>query len=245
MNNNTLTLVIFLTILIMMSGFFSATETAFSSLNKIRLKNLATTGNKRANLALSLVESYDKVLSTILIGNNIVNIVSASISTIIFVNIFGDAGIPISTFVMTILVLLFGEISPKSLAKEAPETFAMFSSPVLRFLILIFSPLNYLFSLWQNIITRLFKISSDRTITEEELITIVKEAEEDGGIDAQEGELIRSAIEFNDLVVTDVLTPRIDIAAVSTTDDIETISKVFLKLDTLDYLYMMIPLTIL
>lgn len=243
MNNNTITMIIVLIVLIMMSGFFSATETAFSSLNKIRIKNLSNNGNKRAQLTLDLVENYEKVLSTILIGNNIVNIISASLSTIIFVNYFGDVGITVSTIVMTILVLIFGEISPKSLAKEAPENFAMFSASILKMLIILFTPLNYLFLLWQNFITSVFKISSDRSITEEELITIVKEAEEDGGIDAQEGELIRSAIEFNDLIVTDVLTPRVDIAAISSLDSKEKISNVFLEtgysrlpvyLDTID-----------
>lgn len=229
MNNNTITMIIVLIILIMMSGFFSATETAFSSLNKIRIKNLSNNGNKRAQLTLDLVENYEKVLSTILIGNNIVNIISASLSTIIFVNYFGDAGITISTIVMTILVLIFGEISPKSLAKEAPENFAMFSASILKVLIVLFTPLNFLFLLWQDFITSVFKISSDRSITEDELITIVNEAEEDGGIDAQEGELIRSAIEFNDLIVTDVLTPRVDIAAISSLDSIEKISNVFLE----------------
>lgn len=243
MNNNTITMIIVLIVLIMMSGFFSATETAFSSLNKIRIKNLSNNGNKRAQLTLDLVENYEKVLSTILIGNNIVNIISASLSTIIFVNYFGDVGITVSTIVMTILVLIFGKISPKSLAKEAPENFAMFSASILKMLIILFTPLNYLFLLWQNFITSVFKISSDRSITEEELITIVKEAEEDGGIDAQEGELIRSAIEFNDLIVTDVLTPRVDIAAISSLDSKEKISNVFLEtgysrlpvyLDTID-----------
>lgn len=229
MNNNTITMIIVLIILIMMSGFFSATETAFSSLNKIRIKNLSNNGNKKAQLTLDLVENYEKVLSTILIGNNIVNIISASLSTIIFVNYFGDAGITISTIVMTILVLIFGEISPKSLAKEAPENFAMFSASILKVLIVLFTPLNFLFLLWQDFITSVFKISSDRSITEEELITIVNEAEEDGGIDAQEGELIRSAIEFNDLIVTDVLTPRVDIAAISSLDSKEKISNVFLE----------------
>lgn len=229
MDNNSLPMIIILILLIIMSGFFSATETAFSSLNKIRLKNLANNGNKRSQITLDLVENYDKVLSTILIGNNIVNIISASLSTIIFVNTFGDAGITISTIVMTILVLIFGEISPKSLAKEAPENFAMFSAPIIKILIFLLTPLNFLFLLWQDFIAKLFKISSDRSITEEELITIVKEAEEDGGIDAQEGELIRSAIEFNDLIVTDVLTPRVDLAAVSSADDNETISNIFLE----------------
>ncbi len=229
MDNRNITLIIVLFILILMSGFFSATETAYSSLNRIRLKNLASSGDKRALLTLSLVENYDKLLSTILIGNNIVNIFSASLSTIIFVSYFGDAGITISTIVMTILVLIFGEISPKTLAKEAPETFAMISAPIIKFLIILLTPLNFFFTLWQNLISKIFKVRNDRSITEEELITIVKEAEEEGGIDAQEGELIRSAIEFNDLDVTDVLTPRVDVVAVSNNDTKEKISQVFFE----------------
>lgn len=227
--NNNVTMIIVLVILIIMSGFFSATETAFSSLNKIRLKNLANNGNRKANTALELVDNYDKLLSTILIGNNIVNIISASLSTIIFVNYFGDAGITISTIVMTILVLIFGEISPKTLAKEAPEAFAMFSGSAIKFLIFLLTPLNFFFILWQGLISKIFKTDRNRTITEEELITLVKEAEEEGGIDAQEGELIRSAIEFNDLEVTDVLTPRVDISAVSNEDTKEKISDVFFE----------------
>lgn len=212
-NNPTLTIVI-IVFLILVSAYFSATETAFSSLNKIRLKNLEKKGNKRAKLALTLTEQYDSVLSTILIGNNIVNIIAASLATLVFTNIYGNAGITLSTIVMTTLVLIFGEISPKSLAKETPEKFAMFSSPIIRFLMFVFGPINYIFAQWQGLLSNFFKVKRDQRITEDELITIVHEAQSKGGINEQEGELIRSAIEFNDLDVRDVLTPRVDVIAV-------------------------------
>ena len=230
MDNNTITTIVILALLVLMSAYFSATETAFSSLNKIRIKNLANnSGNKKARLVLKLSENYDNLLSTILIGNNIVNIAAASLGTAIFVKYFGDAGVTISTAVLTVVVLIFGEISPKSMAKESPERFAMFSAPILRVLLVILTPLNFIFMQWKRLLSRIFKVSDDKGITEEELITIVEEAEQEGGINAQEGELIRSAIEFNDLDVTDVLTPRTDIAAIADTDDKARIADLFLK----------------
>ena len=134
MDTQSITLIISIGCLILLSAYFSATETAFSTINKIRLKNLEKGGDRRAALILSIAEDYDKMLSTILIGNNIVNIASASLATIIFTKYFGNSGVTLSTIVMTVLVLIFGEISPKSLAKEEPEKFAMFSAPILRFL---------------------------------------------------------------------------------------------------------------
>ena len=142
MDDNSLILIVIIAILIVMSAYFSATETAFSSLNKIKLKSLAESGNKRAENTLKLVKKFDNILSTILIGNNIVNIASASIATIIFTRYFGETGITLSTIIMTIVVLIFGEISPKSLSKESPEKFAIFSTPILRVLLVIFTPLN-------------------------------------------------------------------------------------------------------
>lgn len=225
--NSTVTLIIVLIILVILSAYFSATETAFSSLNRIRLKNMAAEGNKKAALALSLSEDYDRMLSTILIGNNIVNIASASIATVVFTKYFMNAGVTISTVVMTIVVLIFGEISPKSLAKEAPESFAMFSAPVLKGLLVLLRPVNFLFAQWKKMLSHIFKISEDRGITEEELLTIVNEAQQDGGINEQEGELIRSAIEFNDLEAVDILTPRIDVEAVDINAGMEEIRRIF------------------
>lgn len=226
MDSHSITMIIVIATLILMSSYFSATETAFSSLNRIRLKNLAN-HDKKAKLALSLSENYDMLLSTILIGNNIVNIVSASLATVLFVKYYDNAGVTISTIVMTVLVLIFGEISPKSLAKESPESFAMFSAPMIRFFMFIFTPLNFIFMQWKNILSKIFKVSEDRRITEDELLTIVDEAQNEGGIDEHEGELIRSAIEFNDLDVNDVLTPRVDVVAVDITYSNEEIDELF------------------
>ena len=197
-----------LCVLIVLSAYFSATETAFSSLNKIRIKNMAAEGNKRAKLVLKLSDKFDNLLTTILVGNNIVNILSSSLATAYFVKKIGENGIAISTAVMTIVVLIFGEISPKSVAKEKPEQFAMFSAPLINFLCIVFKPVTFLFSMLKKGITRIFNLKSDGGITEAELLTMVEEARNDGGIDENEGDLIKSAIEFYDLDVSDILIPR-------------------------------------
>lgn len=221
-----MSLIITLIILVALSAYFSATETAFSTLNRIRIKNLAAT-NKRAALTLSLYEDYDRILSTILIGNNIVNIASASIATIVFTKYFPVNGVTISTVVMTVAVLIFGEISPKSIAKENAESFAMFSAPILKFFTVILAPFNFAFMGLKALLSKIFKSSGDKSITEEELITIIDEAETGGGIDKHESELIRSAIEFNDLDVVDIITPRVQVVAVGSDMSPEEILKVF------------------
>lgn len=218
---------ILLAVLILMSSFFSATETAFLSINRIRVKNMASDGNKKAQTVIHLVEQYDTLLSTILIGNNIVNIASASISTVLFTGLFGDSGVTISTIFMTIVVLIFGEITPKSLAKDFPENFAMFAAPIIKFLSVVLKPINQVFALWKKVVSSIFKSSNNRGITEEELITIVEEATQEGGIDEKEGELIRSAIEFNELEAVDILTPRIDIVGVEDTISLDEINAIF------------------
>lgn len=213
---------------IIMSAYFSATETAFSSLNRIRIKNMADKGNKKAQLVLRLSENYDTLLSTILIGNNIVNIASASLATVLFVKMLGDeAGPSVSTAITTVVVLIFGEVSPKSIAKESPEKFAMFSAPLLHTLTIVLTPFNFLFKQWKKLLSLLIRPSEDRSITEEELLTIVEEAEQEGGIDEQESSLIRSALEFSDLEAVDILTPRIDISAVPANATKEQIAEVF------------------
>ena len=199
--------------LVGMSAFFSATETAFSSMNRIRLKSRADDGDKRAALALKLSEDYDRLLSTILIGNNIVNITATTIGTVLFTKLIPLYGPTVSTVVLTVVVLIFGEISPKSLAKESAERFAMASAPVIRLFLIILRPLNALFSLWKKLLNKVFSHTEDEGITEEELITMVSEAENEGGLDAHESQLIRAAIEFNDLEVEEILTPRVDIEA--------------------------------
>ena len=217
-----------LIILVIMSAYFSATETAFTSLNRIRLKSRAENGDQRAARTLALAEDYDRLLSTILIGNNIVNITATTISTLLFVKLLGgEQGPAASTVVLTVVILIFGEISPKSLAKEQPEAFAMFSAPILRLLMLILRPLNFLFAMWKRLLSLIFRSSSDSGITEEELITMVDQAETEGGLDQDESELIRSAIEFGDLEVDEILTPRVDIVAVEDTDTMDDIAKAF------------------
>ena len=221
------TLILYLIILVLFSAFFSASETAYTSLNRVRVKGLANAGNRRAAKVLSLAEKYDKLLSGILVGNNIVNILSASLATVLFVNLVGPRGVSLSTAVMTVVVLMFGEIAPKSIAREHPEEIAFAFYPVLNLIIRLLTPVIYLTTLWPKLIYHIFKPSDDHGITEEDLITIVEEAENEGEIDAHESELIRSAIEFNDMTVGDILTPRVDMTAVSIDDDIDAIARAF------------------
>lgn len=227
MSNNLIGVSILLGVLILLSAFFSATETAFSTFNRIRMKNLVAYGNKRAKLVLELSEDFDRLLSTILVGNNIVNIASASIATALFVFYYGDLGITISTVVMTLLVLIFGEITPKSLAKEAPESFAMFAAPLLKFFTLALIPLTFFFQFWKKFLNKIIKVKDDRSFTEEELIIMVEEATQDGDIEQHEGDLIRNAIEFNDLDVSDVLTPRTELTVISLHNTIQEIHEKF------------------
>ena len=229
MDTHSITLVIILGVLLLASAYFSATETAFSSLNRIKLKTLAQSGNQRAIRTQNLTERYDRLISATLIGNNVVNIMSASLATVIFVKYYGDSGVTISTVVMTALVLLIGEITPKSLAKEAPESFAMFATPLIQFFMVVLWPLSFLFELWKKLLAKVFKLKNNSTFTEDELLVIVDEAQQDGGIDAQESELIRSAIEFNDMDAIDIYTPRVDVDAVSEDASKESIADLFLK----------------
>ena len=216
-----------LVILVILSAFFSATETAFTSLNRIRLKSRADSGNKRAALTLRIAEDYDKLLSTNLIGNNIVNISASTVGTVLFTKLFLDYGPLVSTVVLTVVILVFGEISPKSMAKENAEAFAMFAAPIMRVLMTVLTPVNYLFAQWKKLLSRIFRKSEEEGITEEELITMVDQAENEGGLDQHEGQLIRSAIEFNDLEVEEILTPRVDIVAAEDTATMDEIAAIF------------------
>lgn len=221
--------ILIIIICILFSMYFSATETAFNSVSRVRLRNKAEDGNKKAELVLKLSESYDELLSTILIGNNIVNILCSSLATLLFVRLLNDndLGATVSTIVMTVILLIFGEISPKTIAKESPEAIAMFSAPFLNLLIHLLTPFSFIFKQWQNLLSKIFKSSEESGITEQELLTIVDEAEQGGGIDKDESELIRSAIEFNELEVRDIFTPRIDIEAIPADISKEDAVKVF------------------
>jgi len=221
-------LLITLVLLMCFSAFFSASETAFSSLNRIKLKSLAAK-SKRARLALKILDAYDKLLSTVLIGNNVVNIASSALATALFIGLFGQKGVSIATLVMTVLLLVFGEISPKTLAKESPEITAIRSAPLLRFFILILSPFNFLAAKWKKFLTKIFPAKHDRSTTEDELLTFVGEVRQEGGINIQEERMIRQAIDFDDLTVSRIFTPRADVAAVAVTSTVEEIDRVFIE----------------
>lgn len=229
MGQGDISTILLMAVLVIMSAYFSATETSFSTVNLTRLKTLADKGNKRAELVITLSDNYDKLLSTILVGNNIVNITFSSVSTIFFLKLISDGNVAatVSTVVATVVVLIFGEISPKSLAKEAPESFAMFSAPILRVLIVILTPVNFIFSAWKRLLSKIFKIKGDRSVTSDELITFIDSVEEGGNLDSDESELLRSAVEFNDREAADILTPRVDIVGVEEDNTNEFIAQVF------------------
>ena len=228
MDDGSMTLWVALVVLVAFSAFFSASETAFSSLNQIRLKSRAEDGDTSAARVLAMAEKYDKLLSTILIGNNIVNIAAASIGTIIFTKMLGaERGATVSTMVLTVVVLIFGEVTPKSLAKEMPETVATAVAPALSLLMLVFTPLTWLFSQWKRFLGHFVHSTEEDTITEGELMTMVSEAENDGELTDRESELIRSAIEFDDVEVEEILTPRVDVVAVEDDISLEELAQTF------------------
>ena len=215
-------------ICIILSGYFSATETAFSSLNKTRIKYMAEKGSKRAKRTLQLADNYDKLIATILIGNNIVNISTASIGTLLFVDLLGqELGATVSTVVVTIVVLIFGEITPKSIAKDYPERFALFSAPFIGALLWLFTPLNFLFSLWKKLVALLFHSDEEDKMSQEELLLLLEEVEQEGAIDKSEGTLLRNAVEFGDLEVQSILTHRVDLEAVEVNATKEEIAAKF------------------
>ncbi|MSC64162.1 DUF21 domain-containing protein [Faecalibacterium prausnitzii] len=228
MDDGSMTLWAALVILVGFSAFFSASETAFSSLNQIRLKSRAEDGDSSAARVLNMAEQYDKLLSTILIGNNIVNIAAASIGTILFTRMLGaERGATVSTIVLTIIVLIFGEVTPKSLAKEMPEKVATAVSPFLVLLMALMTPLTWLFTQWKKLLGHFVHSGEADTITEGELMTMVSEAENDGELTDRESELIRSAIEFDDVEVEEILTPRVDVVAVEDDIPLEELAQTF------------------
>ena len=224
---STTTCIIMMAVCLLLSAYFSATETAFSSANTTRLKTLAEKGNGNAALALKLLEQYDRLLSTILIGNNIVNIATASIGTVLFVRHYGDAGATISTVVVTVVVLIFGEISPKSIAKDCAERCAMLSAPILRVLIWVLMPLNLLFSLWKKLLNKVFRLNGESKMSQEELLMLVDEVQQEGSIDRDEGELLKNAIGFSEQEAQDILIHRVDLAALPVTAGKEEVAALF------------------
>ncbi|MDR3020753.1 MAG: hemolysin family protein [Treponema sp.] len=235
-------LLVFLGFLLCLSAFFSSCEMAFSALNRIKLKNLAAK-SKRARLALKMLDFYDKLLSTVLIGNNAVNIAASALAAALFIDLFGVKGVSIATLVMTVLLVVFCDISPKALAKESPELTALRAAPLLRFFIFIFTPVNFLMTKWKKLIMKIFPVKADRSTTEDELLTFVEEVRQEGGINLQEEKMIRQVIEFDDIKVSEIITSRVDVAAISQDSSVEEIDKKFVEtgfsrlpvfLDTID-----------
>ena len=213
-------------VLLAFSAFFSASETAYTSFNRTKMKNLASEGNKRAASALKLADSYDKVLSTILVGNNIVNIALSAISTVWFVAAItnptaANFATAISTAAVTVVVLIFGEITPKSLAKDHAEGFSMAIAPFLRFLVVILTPINIIFMLWKKLLTKIFKAKTIDTVTEGEVLTLIDEAHEDGSIDEYNKELIENIFDFDDLSAGEIATHRTDLTFLDYADTME------------------------
>lgn len=231
MDGTQIGLLLAIIILIMLSAYFSASEMAFTSVNKIRLMNMEANGNKRAGAVLRATENFDKLLSTVLVGNNIVNITSASIATLFFDSLIKSANIAttVSTVVMTVVVLIFGEITPKLFAKEKPEACAMLFYPLLKMLMIVLTPINLIFSGWKWLLRKIFKFKKTSTITEGELLTIVETAENEGELQEHESQLIRSAIEFEDLDVKDIMIPRINVIAVEENSDMESVYDKFVQ----------------
>jgi CBS domain containing-hemolysin-like protein len=228
MDDDGISQVVILILLILMSAFLSAAETAFINFNRIRMKNLSNSNSKKIDLVIKLDNNYDILMSTILIFNNISNITATSLAVFIFSRYFNNYGIVIATIITILLILIFGELLPKGLAKFAPEKFAMFSAPAISSLIFICTPINFLLSSIKKTFNRIFEPESLPSITEDELRTMIDEVENEGVINKNESDLIRSAIEFNETVVEDIYTPRIDIVGIEENESLEDIKEKFL-----------------
>ena len=225
-------LLISMLVLLAFSFLFSSIETAFSTFNRIRMKSLAQGGDKKAELVIKLDDKYDKLLTSVLIGNNIVNIALSTVATIFFMDIIVNSesvAATVSTVVITIVVLIFGEISPKVIAKENADKYVIALAPVVRFFVIVLTPLSFIFGGWSKLMHKLFKSDEQSAMTEDELITIVDEAEEGGVLETEESNLIKSAIEFNDVCAGDILTPRVDVCAISKYDSIQDFAKIFIE----------------
>ncbi len=221
--------IIIIVFLVAFSAMFSGCETAFSTVNRVRLKNKASQGDTRAGKALRIAENFDDSLTTILIGNNIVNIASTSISTVLFTDLFGSKGIGIATVVMTVVVLIFGEILPKTFAKENSEKCSLFFAGALSALIFIFTPVVFIFTTIKNFVSKLYSDPDKApSVTEDELHYIIDEIEEEGVLEESESDLVKSALDFDETVVSEILTPRVKIVGVELNTDIEEIKRVFL-----------------
>lgn len=228
MDDDGISQVAILIILLIMSAFFSACEAAFNDYSRIRMKNLAGSNNKKAELVMKLDEKNDNLMSTILILNNTFNITAASLAVYVFSKNFESNGIVISTVMILLAILVFGEFIPKGLAKFAPEKYAMFSAPIISIFIFLCSPVNVVIAALKKVFYRLFESEVQPSITEDELRTMIDEVENEGVINKNESDLIRSAIEFNETVVEDIYTPRIEIVGIEEDESLDEIKEKFL-----------------
>lgn len=222
--------IVFIILLLIISAICSATETAFSSCNRIRLKKLADDGSKSAKNAVYICEHFDKALTAILIGNNVVNILSSALATVLFTRYLGSSSVGVATLVMTVLVLIFGEIIPKSLAKENSESFSVFMAAPLRAFMFILTPLIWFFSGITRLVSKLAgKKKEEPSITEEELKYIIDEIEDEGVLEEQESDLVRSALEFDEITIDKILVPRVSVEAVEAGDSLEKVRELFIS----------------
>lgn len=228
MEDDGISQVAILIILLIMSAFFSACEAAFNDYSRIRMKNLACSNNKKAELVIRLDEKSDSLISTILIFNNTFNITAASLAVYIFSKNFESNGIAISTTLILLAILIFGELIPKGLAQFAPEKFAMFAAPIMSIFIFLCSPINTVIAALKKMFYKLFETEIQPSITEDELRTMIDEVENEGVINKNESDLIRSAIEFNETVVEDIYTPRIEIVGIEEDESLDEIKEKFL-----------------
>ena len=217
-------------VLIAFSALFSSMETAISSVNRIRLKHDAANGKRSAQRTLKLAENFDKTITSILVGNNVVNILISSLGTVIFTNLLGASGVAVSTAVMTVLVLTFGEILPKSMAKQSADSYAVGTSGILSFICWILTPISFLFLQLQKLMQKLFKSKENSpSVTEDELKYIIDEIEDEGVLEKNESTLVRSALEFDDTACEEILIPRVKVSAVDITDSIEKVRDMFIN----------------
>ena len=213
-------------ILVAFSALFSSTETAFACVNKIRLKHMADSGDKRAEKALDIANRYEQALTAILVGNNVVNIAASSLATILFTAYFGSAGAAISTVVMTILVLTFGEVLPKSYAKSHADKLALALGGILSRFTLLMTP----FVLFFGLLSRAFTAKEETpSVTEDELKYIIDEIEEEGVLEEQESDLVISALQFDETSVSDILIPRVRMVALPSDATVEEAKQLFLN----------------
>ena len=217
-------------VLILLSAFFSAIETAFSFVNKVRVQRYKDDGNKKAAAALYIIEHFDNALTTILICNNVVNLSCSSIATVLCMNLFGDAGSAIATGATTFLVLTFGEIVPKCLAKEHCDAFSLKTAGLLRGLMTLLTPLVWIFTRFKMIALKIAGSSGDApSVTENELKYIVESIEEEGVLEESESEMVRSALDFDETTAEEILTPRVDITFISVDDSPEKIKDIIIE----------------